>query len=304
MAVAVRATMKTLHIALLIGLLTPIVGCTLDLDRAAGWQSIAEQTEDWQPLIAGELVAEAHGQTSYCVHKTLTRNIYVSSFAAVAAWQDHELSLSIGPPSGLDATTSCSKLGSQATTIYTSRAGAAPLRLPANVAMKLDAGQQLRLFVRAVNTSEQTAVSRATVRIETLGAQQVKSLAEAIVVGPAQLTIPSGVVAATGRCALSHDSFLFGVAPHVRPFGESLFAVAYSSFSGEVVLHEGEGRGAHSLSQPVPMRAGEVVEVSCDYQSGSNHTLQMDPSDLDRRCFATVYLFPAAPEGNFMCDEK
>ncbi len=298
-AVATRAGMNTSHIALLVALIAPLAGCAQALEPPEGWQQLdTEPADGWQQLVGGEVTIEAQSAASYCVFETLRQDVFVSSFAAVAAWKDHYLSLSVGP--ALEPFS-----GGPSELVFESRADLAPLQMPANVAVKLEAGQQLRLFVRAVNASAQSSHSHAAVRVTTLEAADASSLAEAVVVGPPQLTIPTGVSETTGHCKLLQDSFLFGVTPHVQPAGESLFAVAHSSFSGDVILYDdrGDDHSAHTLAQPVPMRAGEEVEVSCGHQNDSKHGLQLDPGDLERHCFATVYYFPAAPEASFRCDK-
>ncbi len=122
---------------------------------------------------------------------------------------------------------------------------------------------------------------------------------------PLSLTISPGEHSVTGVCTFKKDATLFGVAPHMHQLGVHMQVIAHSSESGSQTILDApyafNDQQITPLGAELPMRAGDRVEIRCDYRNDTGETVSWGESSLDEMCFAGLYRYPRDPDGVFTC---
>ncbi|MBI4956537.1 MAG: hypothetical protein HY908_31260 [Myxococcales bacterium] len=233
----------------------------------------------WQELVR----LEADRAGSYCVRRTATQELFVGAIdASVPPWASQVL-LSVGEPSGPDRTEACGPDAAEGQLLYASSSSAETFFLPDTVALHVPAGAQLLLRVEA--SAEAASPDALALELHGLavGRNDVTAVADALRVAG------EGVRA----CTLERDQFLFAVAPELPP-AHRMTLTALGSFSGPTTLFDSTAEVATGaptlLGQPVPMLAGERLELACASDvvgPSSGGTTAAQP------CRAAVYRFAA-----------
>jgi hypothetical protein len=272
----------------------------------AGEESLAQKSS-WQPLVEGSWNLEPGSENYFCVRKTIDRELYVRSFRAIAPLGTHHTVLTVGAPSGPDGTSECSTVLNHDSMLYGSGVGAEPFSFSKGVAVKIPKGSQLLLNLHVFNAFDQPLGGLSAIEIEEAEVENVQNIAEAVLMGPTTLHIPPGPVEQSGRCTLAEDASLVAVGPHMHQLGDHLTAVAHSSLLGDITIHDEDydfdSQQVYPLATPVPMRAGDWVEVRCHYTNKTPKTVGWGESSLDEMCFAGVYRYPVQTGGFFVCTE-
>ncbi|MBN4050202.1 hypothetical protein JYT28_00440 [Desulfobulbus sp. AH-315-M07] len=279
-----------------------LAGCSQDAGQLETTDYLNDQT--WEELIAGDWAVEPATEKYFCVRKTVDRDVDIAAFAADAPLATHHTVLTVGEWSQPDGFSECGVTSMNATMLFGSGVGTEPLHMPNGVAVRVEAGQQLLLNLHVFNTTADTLSGRSAIDI-VRATDEVTSVAEVVLMGPMGLTIPPGEHQQSGNCTLSEDAFLFAVAPHMHRLGTHMQVIAHSSFSGDELLHDEhydfEDQQARVLDRFVPMRAGDQVEVRCDFDNRTGDTVHWGESTRDEMCFAAVFRFPRANDPSVVC---
>ncbi len=262
---------------------------------------------EWQTLVAADWSLPPGSEGYVCVRKTLSEDLWISAFGAVAPPGTHHTVLTYGPATEPDGVFDCNTSINHDVMIYGSGVGSRPFTMPAGVAVRIPAGQQLLLNLHLFNTAADELSGSSSITFQELGeaAREQAIEAEAILAGPVLLTIPPGEHSITGACTFEKDATLFGVAPHMHQLGVHMKVVAHSSESGSRTILDApysfDDQQITPLSEELPMRAGDTVEIRCDYRNETGDTVSWGESSLDEMCFAGLYRYPRDPDGVFTC---
>jgi hypothetical protein len=277
-----------------------LAGCTQDTAT-----SLDELSAEADSLIDGSWHLEPGTEAYYCVRKTLDRDIDIVAFEALAPAGTQHTVLTVGDPSAPDGIGECDGMSMQGSLIYGSGVGSEPMELPEGIAVRVEAGQQLLLNLHLFNASNEAMEGTTAIMVRTAERGRATDFAEAVLMGPMDLDIPPGKHQVTARCTLREDAFLFAVTPHMHRLGAHMKVTALSSFSGVVTIYDNpydfDQQQAQPLDQMVPMRAGDQVEVTCDYNNTSGNTVHWGESTNDEMCFAGVFRFPATDSPLAVC---
>lgn len=262
-------------------------------DADDAWLTLIEV--DWE-LLPGQ---EDH----LCARMRVERGEYLHEFMPLSPLGTHHTQLSVYDSADLpDGVTSCGPdIGGHH--IYGAGVGSESFALPEGIAMRIEEGQQVLLNLHLFNTGAEPLSGRSGVRVRIMPEAEVENLAEIVLGGPQQLTIPPGRVTQTGQCTFGSDATIFNLAPHMHQLGVHLRAVAMTQPS-EIVLYDGPF--AFDLQQRHPVdfvqvRAGEAVRIECTYENSSDNTVGFGLSSLDEMCFASMMRFPA--QGGYLCTD-
>lgn len=263
----------------------------------------------FETLVEGDWSLPPGSETYYCVRKTLDRDLWVRAFDALAPAGTHHTVLTYGEPDAPDGVVECDSFENHQVMAYGSGVGAQPFLMPEGVAVRVPAGKQLLLNLHVFNVSTEPLSGLSGVRVAQVerAAQSDLTEAEAVLMGPMDLTIPPGNHSVEGGCTLAEDATLFAVAPHMHRLGAHMRVVAKSSVAGERAIHDEpysfEDQRVRLLAEEIPMRKGDRVEVRCAYANTTRNTVGFGESTLDEMCFAGVYRYPPAPKGFFVCTQ-
>jgi hypothetical protein len=263
----------------------------------------------FETLVASEWSLEAGAETYYCVRKTLTEDLWVRAFDALATEGTHHTVLTFGEPDAPDGVVECGSFDNHEVMAYGTGVGARPFVFPEGVAVKVPAGKQLLLNLHVFNTGAEPLSGLSGVRAAPAarGAEAGLTEAEAVLMGPMDLTIPPGKQAVEGCCTLRADATLFAVAPHMHQLGTHMLVTAESSAAGTEILHDApydfEDQQVSLLPAPVSLKKGDRVGVRCDYTNTTQATVKFGESTLDEMCFAGIYRYPPDPTAFFVCTE-
>jgi hypothetical protein len=264
-------------------------------------------TEEWPLLVGSEWSVEPGVESYLCVRKTLTEDVYVAAFDAVAPPGTHHTVLTWGEPDAPDDVVACDSFTNHDIMAYGSGVGALPFEMPDGVTTRIPAGKQLLLNLHVFNATPATLAGASGVRFRPAEQRDGLVEAEAVLMGPMELTLPPGEHTVTGGCTLQDDATLFAIGPHMHQLGRHMQVVAHSSVAGDVLVHDEpysfEDQQIFPLAEPVQLRAGDRVEVRCDYENDTGATVGWGESSLDEMCFAGAYRYPPAENGFFVCAE-
>ena len=178
--------------------------------------------------------------------------------------------------------------------------------LPAGVAMKLRAGEQILLNLHLFNASEKPLEGTSGVLVRVMPEEQVEHFAEAVLAGTIDLDIEPG------RNILQSGS-LHDVAGFDDHRGRPAYAHARRSYEGRREEFDrrrasrfptGTTASTHSSYirvDTVQMKAGDVVYIDCTYDNMSDHALHFGNSSLDEMCFAELLRYPVSDKPMFVC---
>jgi hypothetical protein len=260
----------------------------------------------WETLVEGSWSLEPGTERYFCARKTVEEDLWVRAFDAVAPLGTHHTVLTYGPTSEPDGVSECNTSVNHDVMIFGSGVGSVPFVMPEGVAVHVPKGQQLLLNLHLFNVSSDPLTGSSSIRFQRVGqaADEDFVVAEAVLMGPADLQIPPGEHSESGTCTLSNDATIFAVAPHMHQLGVHMKVVAHSSEAGATTLLDApysfDAQQITSL-EPVPMRAGDHVSIRCDYRNDTPETVEWGESSLAEMCFAGVYRYPRDPEGAFVC---
>jgi hypothetical protein len=118
-----------------------------------------------------------------------------------------------------------------------------------------------------------------------------------LIAGAFQINIPPNQDASlTGTCAVSGESTIFGVVPHMHRLGTHMKVVAHSAIDGERVLHDGLYDFDQQLFypiEPIHVANGDKVDFECTWRNPTGQTVTFGDSTLDEMCFVGLFRYPA-----------
>jgi copper type II ascorbate-dependent monooxygenase-like protein len=281
--------------------LLAVVGCASPPSE----EQLPPETK-WQPLIEADWSIEPGAEDYYCVRKTVEEDVWVRAFDSLSPPGTHHAVLTYGPPDGPDGLVACDSFENHDVMIYGSGVGSRPFAMPDGVAVRIPAGDQLLLNLHLFNATGEMITGSSGVRYEALEDSAGYIEAQAILMGPEELTIPPGDMSVKGTCTLAKDTTLFAVAPHMHQLGRHMTVTAKYDDESEILFdaaYDFEDQQITSLPQQVPLHAGDRIEVRCDYQNNTGNTVVWGESTLAEMCFAGVYRYPRDPNAFFVCFE-
>ena len=240
-------------------------------------QTEAPQT-GWHSLMTAEW-ASTPGVSNYCARVSIDDDTYIKSIRPRTAEAVEHVTVSVGESTGPVGVVACDAQEANDTLLHATVADSHSFMLPESVALHAPAGSQLLVNVRMRLDYQVTEYGFVDLRVLTAAEDEVTTTAEAFMLGSAD----------SDDCAMPHDSFLIGVSPQM-PASAQMHLVAQSSFADDDVtlfdsaVHQ---RRPQLLDQPVPMRAGELVDVSYSDMAS------------EEDCSIAVYRFPASSDGTW-----
>jgi hypothetical protein len=229
----------------------------------------------------------------YCVRRTVDRDLHIGRFEAIAPRGTHHTVLTIDDGDEPDGVTTCLAATSAPRMIYGSGVGTRPHDLPAGVAMKVSAGQQLLLNLHLYNTSPDQPLSGTSgVRARLVRPEDVVHEAEVVLAGTIDLRIAPGASMQYGRCTMPGDVTIFAAGSHMHRLGVHLEAVVERT--GQVLVDRPYSFDDQN-AEPVEARlvAGDRVLVECSYENDTGDTVFFGQSSDQEMCFAVLFRYPA-----------
>jgi hypothetical protein len=193
--------------------------------------------------------------------------------------------------------------------MFGSGVGTGRATLPAGVAIKVAAGQQVILNLHLFNTSDAQLVGTSGIRVKTADPAAVPNIAEGQLMGPVvQLDIPpsSNDVRVSGECTISGEPIhVVSIAPHMHVLGvhlktelvrdgvaTTLFDVDYS-FDNQV---------ATPMDPIIDVAPGDKIRTTCTYDNPTDHEVVFGESSTDEMCMSGLLYYPAQNKKPF-CDD-
>lgn len=276
------------------------VGCSSSSGSSAAEPNQQGSTSDnWQTLITGDWTVPPGTETYTCVRQTVTEDFYVKAFEAINPLGTHHTLLTMGDPDAPDGITPCNAGTNHPLSVFGSGVGTNPFEFPEGIALKVPKGSQLLLNLHLFNTGTDPAGISGTsgTRIQTVPASAVVNVAEGILAGTINITLPPHMPStASGNCTMSSNVTLISVAPHMHQLGVYMKVDAMSSIAGNTTIFDGpysfDDQSYHALT-PLQLAMGDKVHVACSYNNTTDNTVTFGQSSLAEMCFAGLYRYPA-----------
>jgi hypothetical protein len=289
-------------VSLVAGQLLVVPGCGSDGDDTGdgedGYEVLLEH--EWQL---------GRGEEFWCVRHTLTEDLVISGFEALAPPGTHHTVLSAGAtPLDADGVSACSPwIHNFENLAFESAAGVDRFALPDGIAVRLPAGHQLNLNIHVLNAGDATMSGVTGVKIKRADPATVEQYARSTYVGLTTIALePQQETTLTGDCVLETDVTAFAVLPHMHGQGTHMKVTAQSSVVGEQVMLDQPFQFAtnkvYGLIEPIPLKQDDVVSTACTWFNHTDETIYWGEEYEQEMCFAGVYVYPA--EGvNAYCAE-
>lgn len=266
---------------------------------------LGEAGDGWLRLIEADWELQPETEGYRCVDLTVPQDVYVTAFLPLSPTGTHHTTLTVHrSPQGPDGVIGCGVDASGDRRLQGAGAGTEATQMPDGVAMKIAAGEQVRMNLHLFNISKDVLHGKSGMRVKVIPKEQVRSEAEVRLVGPLNLSIPRGKVVQEGKCTFQKAATVFAVGPHMHQLGVYAKIVAHSSVAGDKVLFDGTYDFTHQYVYPVkevPLAAGDTLSVECTYQNTTDQTVMWGDSTLAEMCFAGVSVYPSANSGGGPC---
>lgn len=265
--------------------------------------------DGFENLITRDWELKPSEQKYWCIRKTVTEDIYISSFQSMAPPGTHHTILSAGyAPLSEDGVTECiSDTHNFERLLFESSSSTDRLQMPDGVGAKISAGQQLNLNVHVLNTTDQKLTGTTGVQFLRTEADQIEDFAAELRFGKLALDVPPGESTHSVDCPMSADATFFGVTPHMHAYGTHMKVVATNSLGSETVIYDEPFdydtlKSFHPLPRPIVVQKDDVITLSCSYDNYTPYTLHWGPDAFTAEmCFAGIYLYPAENQDSGFC---
>lgn len=251
--------------------------------------------------------------TYKCVRVTMTQDVYITGFRAQAPQGTHHTVLSIatnGRTQGPDGEYDCAVGTLGLKMLFASGVGTADYDLPAGVAVKVAAGEQVHLNLHLYNTSDQPISGDSGILVKTVPTAPA-NLAEFVFAGkflfqvpanPAPYTVTGGCTIAAGR-----NYQLFALWPHMHQIATHQ-KVSVIRGGTPTVLHDGAfSFGEQDFFPQTPevnLVGGDQIRVECTYENTTGAAVPFGDSSDSEMCFAGLYRYPATGSNLFECTDN
>jgi hypothetical protein len=265
-------------------------------DAGDGWLRLIEA--DW------ELAPGTEGYR--CVGRTLSQDVYVVGFSPLLPPGTHHTVVVVDQGGATpDGVRVCGVTAGGERRLQGAGAGTQMTSmLPAGVAMKIAAGEQLNMNLHLFNPTNDVLRGTSGMRVKVVTKAQVQVEAEVRLIGPLGLQIPRGEVVQRGSCTFAKPATVFSVGPHLHQLGVHAKVVAYRAVAGDKVLHDAPYDFDHQYVYPieeVQLAAGDRIGVECTYLNDTDALVTWGDSSLSEMCFAAVGVYPSTNQGGFPC---
>ena len=272
-----------------------LAACGADHALDPGPDAGAVGTPGYTPLVTGTWTLPASTELYRCVRLTATQDTWITSIHPIAPSGTHHTVLMVGPPDAADGDTLCdSSLVKPA--LYASGVGTDALTLPAGVAIKVAAGQQLLLNLHLFNASDAPLSGTSGIEVETTTAAAVSHEAGAVLIGKdAGLVVPPGASTQTGTCTMPAGVTLFAMAPHMHLLGRHM-KVSYQGTAARVLYDQDytfEGQRYATMAPALTSAGGDQLTVDCSYMNATGTTVRFGEHTTQEMCYALALIYPA-----------
>jgi hypothetical protein len=272
------------------------------------------RAKTFEELIAYNWTIDPGVEAYYCVYKTLTQDVWVSDYRALAPAGTHHVTVGYGDPGPPDGAVSSAQtstctgvtLGTNVAFAAT-RGNADGFSMPAGVAVRIPSGKQLLLSVHVLNPTLQPLSGRTGIEVARANPADVQHEAELVFANNVNLSIPPGASTQKGTCTLDADSTIFAVLGHMHVTGKHMTTtVAPANGTQKIVLDEDYNFDQQTivpLDPPAVLQKGDVVQTSCTYQNPGADTLTFGESTTkNEMCISILYRYPAVA-ASFNCTQ-
>jgi hypothetical protein len=261
-----------------------------------GYEFLSDAGDGWLRLIEAAWELAPHSEGYRCVRKTMPEDVYITAFAPLSPPGTHHTTLHV-ETAGVspDGVTVCGVGAGGTRRLQGAGVGTEPSVLPAGVAMKVAAGEQLMVNLHLFNFGAARLTGTSGTRIKRVPLAEVEHLAEVVLAGPLGLNIPPGRVTQSGNCTLRSAATIYSLNPHMHQLGKHM-KVTLRGENGDRVLLDQAYDFTHQLLhpiEPVQVEAGDRVNIECTYLNDTPRDVTWGDSSLDEMCFVGVGLYPA-----------
>ncbi|MEO8700495.1 MAG: hypothetical protein ABI867_10645 [Kofleriaceae bacterium] len=289
-------------------LLIAVVGCgapsgaTGDDDDDGPDAAIADAAipEGFAELVAGDWNLGAGDEGYHCVLRTLTEDVWITDFHNTAPPGTHHSALSVGPPIGPDGSGVCDAAANQPTIIYGAGVGTPDLALPAGVAVRVRAGQQVMLNLHVFNASDNALAGRSGVSIRSTTADVVEA-GVANTGKTTDLSVPPGNSTQVGTCNVADSSRALSVFPHMHQLGIHMKATVTRGGTTQTLIdmpYSFDSQAYYPIAPELQLAPGDRIRVECSYQNTTGATVGFGQSSLQEMCGLGIYVSPPWNNGN------
>jgi len=203
----------------------------------------------------------------------------------------------MGTPDFDDGVSRCSAMDNRQLTLYATGVGSQEFDMPAGIAMKLPAGQQVLLNLHLFNTGDAPLTGTSGIRARAADPAAVEHEAGLVLAGTNDIKLPpQSETTISGTCTLTQSITIFAAAAHMHQKGTYLRAVAHSSEAGDTVLNDApysfDNQVAH-LVDPLVMNTGDTVAVDCTYRNDSSDVIHFGTSSKAEMCYVGLLHYPS-----------
>jgi hypothetical protein len=269
----------------------------------AGEQGVDASLDGFVELLGVDYTIAPGSEPYRCATLTVTEDLYIRALVDRSPAGTHHTVLSVGPADGTDrAGYNCSVGDNEMQMLFASGVGSDAFRFPDGVAIKVAAGQQLKINVHLYNGSQEPLSGRAAALVELVPAAEVAGLelAEMVFAGTLAISLKNDgePKESRGTCGMK-TATLVNVWPHMHQLGRHMKVTV----AGQTI-HDAAFDFEEQKNWPVDLAvtAGQEMVVTCTHVNDTdiNPVTWGDSSDKEM-CFAGFYRYPAVGGGMF-CD--
>jgi hypothetical protein len=240
------------------------------------------------------------GQEGYwCQEIPVPNDMYIVKVIPVSPTGVHHEVLAIDP-SAHDGAYACTAIGPNWTPLFASGVGSPSLDMPANVALKVGAGQHAVLNLHLFNATQATLEGDAAVDVVLANDPTGYQVAGVPFIGNVTFTVPPVIQQVSGQCTVNTATKYFAVFPHMHQTGSHMKVWTESAAGGTTTVWDEDylfneqkfGEYPNWMGPAmVDLAAGDKIKLTCSY-TAAGVGKKFGDSTTDEMCFAISYVVP------------
>lgn len=259
----------------------------------------------WTTLIERSWQLPAYYEQYLCRVMKVPADMYITGYHLVAPTGTHHTILTITDQTTVGDST-CTPTTTDPSMLYAGGINTNDLVFPSGVAIKVSAGQYIKLELHLFNPSDTAISGTSGVQIKTAMASEVVNEGDMLFLG----NIDNWTIAPTntscniyGSCGAPTSWHIFAAWPHMHTYGtHQKVAIRRSATSTvDTLLDTAYDFREQKLYGPMDMvvNTGDMLEVTCTYLNSSTSTISQGDTSTDEMCLTGLLKYPKGGDPYF-----
>ena len=255
-------------------------------------------TDHWTTLIERNWTINAPYDGYKCRVARVPEDMYISGYRLLAPTGTHHTILTITNDIATGDTDCTPK--PEPSMLYAGGIGTSDVLFPGGVAIKLSAGQYIRLELHLYNASDNQETGTSGLQVKTIPASQVANEADMVFLGNVgnwNLSANPNPQTVAGSCSVPGDWHLFSLWPHMHGYGTHQTVTVTRNSNGQTLTlldqpYDLLDQKMYMMSPDMPAYTNDTLGVTCSYVNTSGGVVFEGENSTSEMCLTGLLKWP------------